>query len=584
MHEIKVLKTEVANKIAAGEIICNPAAVVKELVENSIDAGSTRIGVEIVSGGKEMIKVYDNGVGIKPEDMPLALKRHATSKIYRIEDLDCIGTMGFRGEALASIASVTKIKLTSKTKDSPLGWRIAQEGGKILNTPTPVGCSEGTSVEVLDLFYNIPARRKYLKTDSREAYHINEVMVRLGLSHPAISFTFKNNNRIIYQTSGNGDLRDCIINFYGMDAAENMIPVEGHSEDWVIKGMITKPFFTRSNRKYQHFYINKRWVANRNLRNTLDRAYYTLTPRGRFPMAVLFLDTCTASLDVNVDPTKSVVRIENENKLKKLLSDTIKKSLPRSTHPSWSVEQKTETPRPLPSMNFKNASQNLMYSDNTSSHGVTQDTFYPLVEINNQPLVKEAAAAILEEKVPLLVMGQLNRSYIICHGQNNLYIIDQHAAHERVQYEKMCKKKKTSGKQIILPTKIDLTSSQHLLLKDSRDVFDSLGFNIDYFGGGSIILREIPAFFTNTDFKGVFLDILDDLVEDNKATEVTEEEVTKQIACKTSIKAGQSMNESEMSTLVTDLLNTRTPMTCPHGRPTTIVISNHQLEKEFLRK
>ena len=190
-------------------------------------------------------------------------------------------------------------------------------------------------------------------------------------------------------------------------------------------------------------------------------------------MAVLFLDTCTASLDVNVDPTKSVVRIENENKLKKLLSDTIKKSLPRSTHPSRSVEQKTETPQPLPSMNFKNASQNLMYSENTSSHGVTQDTFYPLGEINNQPLVKEAAAAILEEKIPLLVMGQLNRSYIICHGQNNLYIIDQHAAHERVQYEKMCKKKKTSGKQIILPTKIDLTSSQHLLL-GSRDVFDSL--------------------------------------------------------------------------------------------------------------
>jgi len=580
LGSIVVLDPSIANKIAAGEVVANPASVVKELVENSIDAGSSRISVEIVSGGKEKIKVTDNGLGMDREDIELAFHRHATSKIKTFEDLNNISTMGFRGEALASIAAVSRVIMTSKPRGDSEGFRIEIEAGKIKSI-TPVGCAEGTTVEVSDLFFNTPARKKFLKSSSRETYLVNEIMTRYALGFSGIAIRLKNDSKTVFETHGNNKLIESIATIYGMDAAQNVMQVQGSQNGWSIQGYISKPFFTKGNRKYQHFFINGRWVANKDLRVALDNAYRSLIPKGRYPLAVLFLNTEKSIVDVNTDPTKNTVRIKGEKDLVDIITNLLKVYIyPKKylkERGQGGITVKATSEKNLigegSQVEFKNAAFNFKTS-------LTHSKDYS--ENNNQLVFKEK-----EQKYPDLtgprVIGQHNATYIIYELNESLYIVDQHAAHERVRYEELLKKENQVPRQLIVPKKLELTAAQIPIFNEVKYLLEEIGICAEFFGGNSIVLREIPVAVNETNCDKLFLDVLDELAAGTRIKEIQKDDVIKQLACKTSIKAGQPLSMREMEALLAELFATDNPMTCPHGRPTTIIISNKALYKEFSR-
>jgi len=575
LGSIIILDPTVSNKIAAGEIVVNPASVVKELIENSIDAGSSRISVEIYSGGVEKIKVSDNGCGMDEEDIKLSYLRHATSKLKNFEDLSCIKTMGFRGEALASIAAVSKMIITSKRKGETQGYRLEVEGGKIKNF-SAVGCPEGTTVEVENLFYNTPARKKFLKSSSKETYFVNETVTRYALGFPNIAVRLSNNGSVVYQTLGTGRLIDCIAEIFGFGAVENIIEIHEKENSWLLYGCISKPFYTKGSHRYQYFYINKRWVANKILRKAIDEAYYTLIPKNRYPMAVLFLNITASLIDVNVDPTKNTVRIKNEQNIIDFLKNSVKKNLFKNRFSeikklSSDFEKKKINKINIGSADEKSSQINEFNNEDSAAFSKKDDNVLKELQL-------EYTADIPQ------IIGQHNASFIICSLGKDLYIVDQHAAHERIRYEEYQKKENLKARQLIFPKKLDLSASQTAIIDEIKNELTEFGFGLEPFGGNSFVLREVPIFLDERSADVFLLDIIDELVEEkDKGKKIKKDDFIKKMACRSSVKAGQKLSPQEMETLISKLFSLENPLTCPHGRPTAVIISGSKLLTEFLR-
>ena len=595
MGIIQLLDTVTTNKIAAGEVVADPASVVKELMENSLDAGSTRITVEIFSGGVESIKVADNGWGIAPEDMEIAFMRHATSKIRTFHDLDTVATMGFRGEALASIGAVSRVTMTSRAGGRDTGFRLSLEAGLPAGKPIPIGCAEGTTVEVADLFYNVPARKKFLKSMGRETAAVNEIVSRLALGHPHTAIKLKNDGKTIFETYGNDNLLSDIGAVLGQDIAEHLIPVNSASEDWKIFGFVSIPFYTRSSRKSQYFYINKRWVSNQGMRYSLDHAFRSMIPKGRYPIAVLFLETAKPLVDVNVDPTKNTVRINNGKKVHDFIVASVRDALSENkrgkditvnrnslsgTSPTQAASiasvylpQKSRVTQPV-NESLENMPPDIpdggLYSGEHAAEAATRDYYSP-----------EATGEMYY--MPFKIIGQLAESYILYEKGRNLYIVDQHAAHERIRFETILNKAVPEGKQLVIPQTISLSPRQLSMVEQLSENLEEAGFQFEFFGGSSIVLREVPLELSFNNPEAIFLDLVD-LTEDNLGDfKDLKEAFMFSLACKTAVKAGQVLSEEEMKEIVEGLHECQDPFTCPHGRPTTICISEKKLLKEFKR-
>ncbi|MBO8137589.1 MAG: DNA mismatch repair endonuclease MutL [Desulfotomaculum sp.] len=610
MARIHILSENIANKIAAGEVIERPLSVVKELVENSLDAGASRISVDIRDGGTSSITVSDNGCGIEVEDAALAFSRHATSKIYKVEDLFQISTLGFRGEALPSIASVAKVTMLTRVPNSDKGVKLIIEGGKIIEE-VPVGCQPGTKVTVQDLFYNTPARKKHLKSPNSEAGLISDLISRLALSRPNVSFKLTSQGRVLLETPGNDKLIDTIAAVNGLQVAKKMIPVEGQTSGIHISGYVSKPELSRATRLHQTVIVNGRYVKSRLVSDALQEAYHTLLSSKRHPVAVLVIELAPGMVDVNVHPAKMEIRISKEKELSKLITSTVQNALrtPKIVplveqtlnNQKTRTELKTETASKknneqtkfnfqMPRINkapsiLKNTVTNvnenkeikLKNNDQYKEHDIKNYQDKDLLESNQE--VKEENKNYTHKFPDLLPLGQLLPTYILAQGQEGLYIIDQHAAHERVLYEKYIKQRGTqkNSQMLLVPVVLELSYQENLVLTENIISFRELGFILEHFGGNTYMLRGVPADFPQGDEVEFFYEIL----ETN--TSNFYDILAAKLACRSAIKAGQKLTIDEMENLIMQMSELDNPYTCPHGRPTMINLSFEELTKRFKR-
>ncbi len=582
MGKIILLDEHTANKIAAGEVVERPASVVKELVENAIDAGGTRIEVSITDGGLTEIVVSDNGAGMDPEDARLAFERHATSKIKDAGDLDRIRTLGFRGEALPSIAAVSRVSLKTRTRDSVAGTELVLEGGKILSI-NEVGCPAGTIVRVNNLFYNTPARKKHMKSPTTEAGHISEIINKFAMGFPHISFQFKSNDRVILKTSGNGSLLECIQNIYGTQTAREMLVVDANEGDIGMYGYIGKPSLSRAGRNHQTVYINGRFVRSRLISEAVEKAYHTMLMTGRYPVFVININTRPENVDVNVHPAKNEVRLVDARALQDFITE-------------WAT-QALMSSRLIPA--GEAAAAQKTYAEDFRQEEwkpgrvceMPAESIYTANEVFTASGTVEPSDPDDEEDTgrfpELRPIGQIDCTYIVAQGSDGMYLVDQHAAHERILYEKYMEKPDsvTATEMLLFPVTLQLTHQEVQLLTDHLDVLTELGFLVEHFGGDSFLLRGMPAGIAKDGGKEIFLDLLDYFLQ-NRYTitgKALRERLLITMACKNAIKANHKLGLPEMESLLAQLANARRPYTCPHGRPTVIHFLRHDLEKKFKR-
>ncbi len=601
MSKIQVLDQYTINHIAAGEVVERPSAVVKELVENAIDAKASAITVEIRSGGIDFIRVTDNGSGIDKEDIPNAFLRHSTSKIESVDDLSSISSLGFRGEALSSISAVSQVELITKTSDSITGTRYQIAGSK-KEDAEDIGCPNGTTIIVRSLFFNTPARRKFLKSSTTEAGYINELMNRLAASKPNISFKFINNNKLILHTSGNGNLKDIIYNIYGRDIAFNLIPVNVETKDISIDGYIANPSISRGNRNYENYFLNGRYIKSDIITKAIEEAYKPYTMNHKYPFTSLYIKMDSKSVDVNVHPTKLEVRFEEKKVVYDFIYNSIKNALTTKEHirqiklaedKKAAKEIKTKSkssPEPFEANRLKN--QELSESVKETEIGKLREVVQDSSNIIKKEKMKKqeieqysflSEEAIMEHRI----IGQVFSTYWLVEYDENLYIIDQHAAHEKVLYEKIIKdlKKKNILKQNLNPPIIlTLSMREKEVVERFKDEFSALGFEIEDFGGNEYAIREIPSDLDGLAQKEIFIELIDNLTEETykQSSDIIIDKVAS-IACKAAVKGNQKLSTRELHVLIASLLELENPYHCPHGRPTMILLSKYELEKRFKR-
>ena len=713
MGKIVLLDDSTINKIAAGEVIERPASVVKEVMENSIDAGATSITVEIRNGGISYIRVTDNGKGIMQDDLEIAFERHATSKLRNAEDLDEIKSMGFRGEALASIASIAKVSLVSKTADSDTGYEIVVEGGRILSK-SEVGCQNGTSITIENLFYNTPVRYKFLKKDFTESGYIEDVVARIALVHPEIAIKLINTGKTIIQTSGNGDIKPVIYNIYGKEIADNLIDVEYTYDDVIVKGVIGKPVISRSNRSNQLFFVNKRYVKDKTLSGAAEQAFKGFVTIGKHGFLVLNIEMDPKKVDVNVHPAKLEVRFQEETKIFKAIYHAIRDGLLKGDLvadtssidkiDSERTKYNTEVIKEIPTIekvnntNFRdilvnsepdtkqeiqesekkneetfedvmaklkrmqsivktvkeesleekldetqtNEQMNEDIQDNVNEEDKIENiqnkietlkqeiqeelpkreelksdtefmkmyekTFGIAVnkkEENNEdklnvsnefkPITKQDNVSVFEDetkyssKPVYKFIGIAFNTYIIIEMQSDLYIIDQHAAHERIMYERIKHNyysNSTKNSQLmLLPDIITLTHKEMGIYKDNREMFQKAGFIVEEFGENTVKLSGVPDVLLELETKELFLETLDEInTVARTAKQEIEEKFIATVACKAAVKAHMALSKEEVIELLDKLLQLPNPFTCPHGRPTAIRMTKNDIEKKFSRR
>jgi DNA mismatch repair protein MutL len=578
---IQILPDEVASQIAAGEVVERPASVVKELIENAIDADARHISITIRGAGKRLIEIADDGAGISADDLPLAMARHATSKLSSADDLFHINTLGFRGEALASIGSVSHLTITSRPADAPVGFRLLVEGGDT-GTPRPVGAPAGTVVRVENLFFNVPARKKFLKTDRTERRHIDTLVSRYALAYPGVRFQLLHENRQTLQTSGNGDRREVLASIYGVETARQMIQVLSADEDLKITGFISPTTLTRSNRREILFYVNGRPIQDSALATALVQAYHTMLMVGRYPIAILFITLPPENVDVNVHPTKSEVRFRDHNVIFRGVGRAARKALLAHTpvptvadldrqvrwSPKWGIDTRPGLKRNDPAWEMAAGPHDM--GVDTQDPGSSQQDALPSVDV---PLLR--------------LIGQVASAYIIAEGPDGLYLIDQHAAHERILFEQyLSQKVSTISSQVLLePVTLELSPASSQLLEDQLPFLGELGFNVEPFGSGMFIIRSIPTILSNMQPGAALRVLVEDFEEDE--TPLGDEIETRMIAriCKkAAVKAGQVLSQEEQAALLRDLESCQAPRTCPHGRPTMIHLSVDLLERQFGRR
>ncbi|MCX7714609.1 MAG: DNA mismatch repair endonuclease MutL [Clostridia bacterium] len=618
MGVIHVLSQELSDKIAAGEVVERPASVVKELVENSIDAGATVITVEIKDGGISYMRVADNGSGMSEEDARTAFLRHATSKLRTQEDLDAIYTLGFRGEALSSILAVSKIDLFTKTADDKEGIHLYAEGGNILSLQS-AGTPNGTTIVVKNLFYNTPARMKFLKKNSTEAGYISDIMSKFILAHPNISFRFINGGKEVLFSSGNNKLTDCIYTVYGKDFAKSVISVDYQNEGLRIAGVIGKSEISRPNRNFQNFFINKRYIKSPLIIRAVEEAYKNQIMSGKFPAAILNLEINPALIDINVHPTKLEVKFADEKSIYEAVYFGVKNalysipSIPEIAPNSKPVSQIPKTEIFAPSVGIKNVlpfstdktpkekTENELwnlsdlidptpksYEENERENLTAEDvSFKTPVSLKAQQeraeYIKPPYTAAQEYKI----IGQIFNSYIIVERGQEMLLIDQHAAHERLKYEQL-KKLLANGNMtpqtLLFPAVVNLSSVEFCTFCENKDFFYSMGFETEEFGDNSIIVRTTPSSIDEHDISELMVELISQLAQSKREImSVKEERALYTIACKSAVKANRFMHFSEIEALLNEIFSLDNINTCPHGRPIIVSMSKNQIEKEFKR-
>jgi DNA mismatch repair protein MutL len=574
---IKILDANTANKIAAGEVIERPSSVVKELIENSIDAKASQIKIEIIDGGIKKICVSDNGHGIVAEQVAIALKRHATSKIRLVEDLFNVKTYGFRGEALPSIAAVSKVTVITKHHNSAIGVRYVIQGGSEISKED-IACNTGTQIIVENLFFNVPPRRSLLKSQPKEAGFVGQVVMAMALAKPQVHFKYYHNKKLVFQSSSNANLSDTIINLMGSTLFKGLVPVSYHSkEQIVISGYVSRPQHHRATRQNQYFFINGRWIITNQFNKAISRAYHTLIPSNRFPILILNLEMPHKSIDVNVHPTKREVKFLDKAILENLLIEALSKVLKTTESVYSDVQPRTHQKVQIPRLwnNIEGIKSIPEIATNT----------YPKQQSQNE-IIKESNKgenAVFPTVNPIF---QIDGTYILATSENTagFYIIDQHAAHERIFYDQLSpnSSNKEGKSQVLLePQVIDLTPSEAEFIVQIIDLLSDTGFIIEHFGDSTFLLRGAPVGLEDRDLPQMVKDVLDKYTSGEET--FNQEQIIKLVACKKAIKANQPLTQLEMKELLKRLSETKVPYTCPHGRPTIIHVNDAELKRRFHR-
>ena len=618
MGKIQRMSEQLANMIAAGEVIERPASVVKELLENAIDAKSTSIEIHLQDSGVRQIKVIDNGEGMSEEDAHLAFERHATSKVKTQYDIFRIQTLGFRGEALPSIASVSDVHV--KTSDGmKSGLHLNIKGGEVLSSKPGV-MRKGTEMEVNHLFFNTPARLKHIKSLNTELSHITDYINKIALSHPEISFKLFNNQRLLFQTNGQNNLQSVISNVYGFDIAKKMLPFSAKSDGYEISGFISDPIINRASRNYVTLIVNGRAIRNYNLTRSILEAYHTLLPKDKYPIVVLNLKLDPILVDVNVHPAKLEVRFSQEERLKTFIYTQIKKVLKTIDYipqTELSIERTKEVIKPVQetlSFQVSNQLTKPIISSSLEKESTLLKSTTPLVEEirESQEVIKVkenrlndhdrevtfkqeekdelklvAPTQKKETTLELYYIGQLHGTYLLAQNQEGLFIVDQHAAMERVQYEKnyrLLADVNSDNFELLIPLVLKYSTNELLLLKEALPSLMEFGFEIEEFGGQSVVVRSVPIWAQKLDAKLIVETILNQIILDNKVDiGKLRESVAIMMSCKGSIKANQYINEYEIKELLQSLCDCEQPYTCPHGRPIIVKMTKHEIEKLFKR-
>ncbi len=571
MKRIRALDEETVNKIAAGEVIERPASVVKELVENSIDAGAHRILIEVRDGGKSLIKVTDDGCGMEADDLPLAFQKHATSKISGAEDLERISTLGFRGEALASIASVSKaVEVRTKTRDALSGSYLRLENGKLAEAKE-VGSPIGTSIVVWELFHNVPARRKHLKGAEAELVHIIEVITELAIIHYDIAFELFSGSRTHFKSSRSNSWDDVLSCIFGLKAVAGMSRMHASGRGWMIEGMIGDAFSLRASPDRIFIFVNGRAVSSRPMAAALREAYRNIIPPGKSPIAVLSLKIRPELVDVNVHPAKREIRLLYENEICSAITQGAAQAL--STHAQGVAAESLEP------------GEEIAASEETLAQNAVQRTL-PLEAGDRIPLDEGLAA--IDERPRLKILGQIKRLYIVAESEQGLVLIDQHAAAERIRFERLAERyqKRSIRQELAQPVTIDLSASEEIMLSSWKEVLEEIGFEISSFGGRSYSVRSVPALSQRLESADSVHDILRELFLRGKPgpESSSRDEILKLLACKGSIKSGKELTLKEMEKLLEELEECINPLTCPHGRPVMVTMDQSQLERLFGRR
>lgn len=647
---IQVLNQETINKIAAGEVIERPSSVVKELVENAIDAGATAVTIEIKDGGISFIRITDNGSGISKDDIPMAFLRHSTSKIKSIEDLMNVSSLGFRGEALSSIAAVSQVELITKTADDFTGSRYVIEGGNEISLEE-VGAPDGTTFIVRNLFYNTPVRRKFLKTAATEAGYVNALIEHLSLSHPDISFRFINNNQNKLHTSGNMNLKDIIYGVYGRDITSNLMEISGKTQDVEITGFIGKPVICRGNRGYENYYINGRYIKSSIITKAIEEAYKGYIMPHNYPFTAIHFKINPSIMDVNVHPTKMELRFSKNEFVYRFVLETVKECLAnrelaarvklpdpvkqqqftkspeniKQTEKSYVQENTDSKPYQAPRIeppreSFYNSTESSVKQKTVNENqttgfikNITDYTKMPPTRLPEPFEIKRSDEMIKEDKkiyeaekkqeaeqlsmfdTPLMsgkakadyrIIGQLFETYWLIEYEDKFYMMDQHAAHEKILYERFMnhlKVKDMDTQMIMPPVIIELNMQQEDAYKRNKQAFSRLGFEIEGFGGNAYKVNGLPAGLPNINLKQMLIDMIDGLTDDNSTDLdiITERVAT--MSCKAAVKGNNKLSFEEAKELIEELMQAENPYNCPHGRPTLIVMSKYEVERKFKR-
>jgi DNA mismatch repair protein MutL len=590
---IRLLSPDVASQIAAGEVIERPASVVKELLENSLDAGARSISITVEEAGKKLIEVADDGSGIPSEELELAVSRHATSKLVRSDELFSISTLGFRGEALASIGSVSRMTVTSRVQSEQEGARLRVEGGQTISL-TKIGATVGTTVRVEDLFYNVPARLKFLKSDTTERRATDVLVTRYALAYPAKRFKLADGKNVVLQTSGDGDRRAILAALYGVDVAKQMLEVMAEEESLRLTGFISPTSLTRSNRREITFFINGRWVHDVALNTALLQAYHTLLMVGRYPLTALFLDIHPAEVDVNVHPAKAEVRFRNPDKVFSFVQRSARRALlayspvPGVAPSLWGTTRTLPIEQPRNSgLDWKIGHDEELFE--TRDQRSENQTPIPNSQLRIPPSESPREASSPQPSIPLLrLVGQIGAAYLVAEGPDGLYLVDQHAAHERVLFEKLMAQHAMNNipsQALLTPAVVTLPPPSADLLITQLPLLKHFGFDIEEFGPNTFQVRAMPALFMGSDPSAALRALVEDFEEDESPLQnEIEAKLAARVCKRMAVKAGQALSNEEQRALLIDLEACDSPRTCPHGRPTMIHLSVDMLERQFGRR
>lgn len=585
---IRLLSSEVSSQIAAGEVVERPASVVKELAENSLDAGAKQISISIEDAGRTLIEVADDGHGIPAGELELAAARHATSKLIQSDDLFHIQTLGFRGEALASIGSVSHMSITSRVESAKEGARLKVDGG-IASKVEKVGAPVGTVVRVENLFYNVPARLKFLKTDVTERRAIDSLVTRYALAYPNVRFKIMDGKQVTLQTAGDGDRRSILASLYGVEVAKQMLEVMAVEEGMTLTGYISPVSLTRSNRKELTFFINGRWVQEISLNSALLQAYHTLLMVGRYPLSALFLEMVPEDVDVNVHPTKAEVRFRAQDKVFSFVQRSVRKALLAYT-PVPTVSPQLWGSRSVPTEPRTAGIDWAIGHDEVS----TMDDGPSSMESPSQPVESDRPSSTVNGQssfagIPLLrLVGQIGSTYLVAEGPDGLYLIDQHAAHERVLFEKLMAQhdnKSIPSQSLLAPEVVTLPPQSSKILLEQIPFLNHFGFEVEEFGTNTFQVRAMPMLFAGGSPAMALKALVEDFEEDESPLQAeVEARLAARVCKRLAVKGGQALTSEEQKSLLNDLENCQSPRTCPHGRPTMIHLTVDMLERQFGRR